>query len=202
MVDSVVTRIHCPAVDTDTMDIPESAEGVDSVGLINFSFRNPKHVAQLTEISRLRATGKKWREISSIVGIREETLRASFTKWSKTEGGVVAIAKTGVSLISPSEPVSASKTIAELSQLVRDLLARDAHETATRIVSQHPAPSDLTEENERETVIGKLVERSKVVLGWESATDTVQISIGVLASLPDLEPEPESVQGVSIDVPP
>jgi hypothetical protein len=68
---------------------------------------------------------------------------------------------------------------------VKDLLARDSLATATRLTEVHAVPTTLGAEADREAIMERLTKRSAAVLGWESASNSVQISVGVLASLPD-----------------
>lgn len=74
-------------------------------------------------------------------------------------------------------------TIEQISARVRDLLAADSLATSIRVAQYDP--QDIREESMREGVMGSLVKRSAQVLGWESATNTVQVQVGVIASLPD-----------------
>ena len=82
-------------------------------------------------------------------------------------------------------------SIEEISKRVRDLLAADSLATSLRV--QQYSPADIREEGMRESVMGSLVKRSAQVLGWESASSTVQVQVGVIASLPD-RPASESIE--------
>jgi hypothetical protein len=78
-----------------------------------------------------------------------------------------------------------SQSVDEISTLVKALLARDSLATVTRLTEVHATPVNIEQEADREAVMEKLAKRSAAVLGWESASNSVQISVGVLASLPD-----------------
>lgn len=86
---------------------------------------------------------------------------------------------------------NAEATIEEISKRVRDLLAADSLATSLRV--QQYDPQDIREEGMREQVMGSLVKRSAQVLGWESASSTVQVQVGVIASLPD-RPASDSIE--------
>jgi len=81
-------------------------------------------------------------------------------------------------------------SIEEISRRVRDLLAADSLATSIRVAQYDP--QDIREEGMRESVMGSLVKRSAQVLGWESASSTVQVQVGVIASLPDRPASDES----------
>lgn len=152
----------------------------------------------------LRAKGMTWSEVSSAVGVSIGTLRT----WAHRRAGQKHRATLRVKRLQrefapasekfpkSENPVPATvptvptkqtlnQSIEDLSTLVKSLLARDSLATAERLAHQHAIPQTLDDEHTRESVMEKLAKRSAQVLGWESASQTVQVQVGVLASLPD-----------------
>ena len=157
----------------------------------------------------LRQSGMSWSDIASTVGVPSSTVRnwgsresrraardaarvrlaereaKKFSKMRKRE-----IAATAAPDIAPTVPTAPTKqtlnqSIEDLSTLVKSLLARDSLATAERLANTHAIPQTLDDEHTRETVMEKLAKRSAAILGWESTSQTVQVQVGVLASLPD-----------------
>lgn len=137
----------------------------------------------------MKLAGDTWPVISAAVGIPQGTLRAKYYRegMPKLEKRIEAERvrnPTGI-------PQIASEAIEDISRRVRDLLAADSLATSLRVQQYNPA--DIREEGMRESVMGSLVKRSAQVLGWESASSTVQVQVGVIASLPD-RPASESIE--------
>ena len=150
------------------------------------TIEQPRTATELTpslwENCRARKiAGQTWVQISNDTGINQNTLKA---RWSREK--MPALQKT-VATIQASIPQKnlsdTSATIEEISRRVRDLLAADSLATSIRVAQYDPA--DIREEGMRESVMGSLVKRSAQVLGWETATNNVQVQVGVIASLPD-----------------
>lgn len=134
-----------------------------------------------------KMAGQTWSFISNETGVPIGTLKA---RWSREK--MPALQKT-VATVRDSLPQKnlsdTTATIEEISKRVRDLLAADSLATSLRV--QQYDPQDIREEGMREQVMGSLVKRSAQVLGWESTSSTVQVQVGVIASLPDRPSDPE-----------
>lgn len=131
-----------------------------------------------------KLAGLTWDAISAEVGVPQGTLKS---RWHREKMNDLAV---GMRLERAKIPERISQntdaSIEEISRRVRDLLAADSLATSIRVAQYDPA--DIREEGMREQVMGSLVKRSAQVLGWESASSTVQVQVGVIASLPDRPP--------------
>jgi len=129
----------------------------------------------------LKLAGRSWAGIASELQLPVGTLKS---RWHREN---LAQLEKGMRTEQANLPQrivqNADATIEEISKRVRDLLAADSLATSLRVQQYNPA--DIREESMREGVMGSLVKRSAQVLGWESASSTVQVQVGVIASLPD-----------------
>jgi hypothetical protein len=136
-----------------------------------------------------KLAGLTWDAIAAEVGVPIGTLKS---RWSREKMQSVAVGmRSEIAKIPDRISQNTDASIEDISRRVRDLLAADSLATSLRV--QQYSPSDIREESMREGVMGSLVKRSAQVLGWESASSTVQVQVGVIASLPD-RPASESIE--------
>jgi len=150
------------------------------------TIEQPRTATELTpalwENCRARKiAGQTWVSISNDTGVNQNTLKA---RWSREKMPALQKTVATIQAAIPQKRLSDTEaTIDEISKRVRDLLAADSLATSLRVAQYDP--HDIREESMREGVMGSLVKRSAQVLGWESASSTVQVQVGVIASLPD-----------------
>lgn len=141
----------------------------------------PIETEKWEQAKALKLGGRSWASIANELQLPIGTLKS---RWHRENLPQLEKGMRTVQASTPQRIVqNAEATIEEISKRVRDLLAADSLATSLRVAQYDP--SDIREEGMREQVMGSLVKRSAQVLGWESATSTVQVQVGVIASLPD-----------------
>lgn len=165
------------------MKATEHAASVATVTMVAATNeKRPPIPQELWEKARaMRIAGASWPVIARDVQLNEGSLRA---RWAREKGAKLCRAIDAARISIPQKRLSDTEaTIEDISRRVRDLLAADSLATSLRVAQYDP--QDIREEGMRESVMGSLVKRSAQVLGWESASSTVQVQVGVIASLPD-----------------
>ena len=129
-----------------------------------------------------KLSGQTWAVIAEDLGVPSPTLR---TRWAREN--MPSLEKklaTEKALVPQRKLVQMEETIEELGSRLKELLARDAMVTAARLTQEY-SPNNLRDEETLESVKGGLTKRAAMLCGWESASSTVQVQVGVIASLPD-----------------
>jgi len=135
-----------------------------------------------SEIKARKLAGETWSSIAQETGVNPNSLKIRWHRESMPE--LQRKIETVGHSMSEHKVLRMEETIEELGSRLKELLARDAMVTAARLTQEY-SPDNLRDEETLESVKGGLTKRAAMLCGWESASNTVQVQVGVIASLPD-----------------
>ena len=147
----------------------------------------PRRTEPLTDAEWERARARKlaghtWVMIANDLGVPSPTLR---TRWAREKMPALERKIATSRIAYPIDKLAQmEETLDAMGTRLKDLLARDAMITAARLTNEY-APDNLRDEETLEGVKGSVTKRAALLLGWETASSTVQVQVGVIASLPD-----------------